>query len=169
MNRRWFLRLGLGGAGLLVAGGAGLLGLRGCEPDAGPLKILTPRELRTFEAVAGAIIPRGGPYSQGAADAGIGVAFDAFLADEPPENVSDVKKALLLAEWGPLLFDGKPTTLWRMDEEARAGHWAGWSTSSLAVRRQIAVGFRAFVTMVFYDRPEAWALLDYPGPPLAAK
>ncbi len=168
-TRRRFLRWGLGGAGVLVAGASGLLTLRGCAPEVAGLQCLTDHEFRTFEAVASAIIPRGGPFPEGAADMKIGHAFDAYLADEPAAQVGDVKKALLLVDYGPLLFEGRFTTFSRMDEAERVEHWAGWSSSRLAVRRQASAAFRKFVTMVFYDRPEMWARVNYPGPLMARR
>lgn len=168
-SRRRFLRWGLGGAGLLVTGAGGLLALRGSAAEVTGLRCLTDHEFRTFEAIAGAIIPRGGPFEPGAADAGLGRAFDDFLADEPAAQVRDVKSALLLAEYGPLLFDGRFTTLSRLSEADRVEHWAGWASSRLAARRQVSVAFRKFVAMVFYDRPEAWALVNYDGPLLARR
>ena len=91
------------------------------------------------------------------------------MADEPAAQVGDVKKALLLVDYGPLLFEGRFTTFSRMDEAERVEHWAGWSSSRLAVRRQASAAFRKFVTMVFYDRPEMWARVNYPGPLMARR
>ncbi len=168
-SRRRVLRWGLGGVGLLVAGGGGLLALRGRAPEIGGLRVLSDAEFRTFEAVAGAVVPVGGPFPEGAAQMELGRAFDEYLADEPPAAVADIKRALLLVDYGPLLFEGRLTTFSRLDEAARVDHWTGWSDSRLLIRRQISGALRRFVSLVFYDRPEMWARINYPGPLLARR
>ena len=167
-SRRRFLRWTLSGAGVVVAGAGGLWAVRDRAPSVEGLRCLTAQEHQTFEAVASAIIPRGGPFPLGASDVGLGKAFDEYLADEPPAIARDLKRALTLVEYGPLVFEGRPTTFSRLDDEARVAHWNGWTASGLLVRRQVSAALRSFVCLVFYDRPEAWPHIGYTGPSLGA-
>ncbi|MDF1562717.1 MAG: hypothetical protein P1V51_06720 [Deltaproteobacteria bacterium] len=172
LSRRRFLRWTLG-AGVGLAGlGVGARALwRGEEPEpplgedgASRLHVLTPREYRTARALAEAHLPTGGPFAPGASEAQLALAFDAFLVDEPAGNVADLKKALMLIDLGPLLFEGTPTPFHRLPLEARIAHWEGWMRSGLLLRRQVAIAFRKFYSLVFYDRPEVWRAIGYGGP-----
>jgi hypothetical protein len=164
LSRRRFLKWGLTGAGAVVAAGGGLFGLRGCAPSVDGLRTLSDHEYRTMAAIADAIIPPGGAFALGAAECDLARAFDTYLADEPAANVRDLKRALLLVEFGPVVFDLRAATFSNLSPEERRAHWDGWGASESEVRRQVAVAFRRFVALVFYDRPEAWAALGYPGP-----
>src|SRR4051812_7282241 len=103
LSRRRLLKLGLGAGGAVLAGGTGLWALRGGAPAIEGLRILTAQEHRTLASLAEVAIP-------GSASAGLAKLFDGFLADEPEWNVTDLKRALLLLEFGPLLFDRRLAT-----------------------------------------------------------
>lgn len=165
MRRRTLLKGALGTAALFAMGGAaGLFALRGCAPRVDGLRCLTPNEHRTVHALATALFPAGGAFALGAAELDLGRAFDAFLEGEPEDRQSDVKTALLVFEYGPVLFDHELVTFSNASEAARLAHYEAWQTSGDAVRRQIAAGLRKFLAVVFYDRPEAWAGIGYALP-----
>lgn len=164
LSRRRFLKVALGAGALVTGAGGGLVALRGCAPDVEGLRILSDHEYRTLSRVAEAHLPRGGPFPEGAADRDLARAFDAFLADEPESNIADLKRALLLVEYGPLIFERRLTTFSRLDPEARRAHWASWFESPSLLRRQVAIAFGRFLAMVFYDHPSVWPAIGYPGP-----
>ncbi len=167
ISRRTLLKLGLGAGGaLLVAGGsvAGLLALRGEAPTVEGLGLLTAHEYRTAAALARTHIPRGGAFELGAEDVDLARAFDTFLQGEPPKNVADLKSALMLVELGPVLFDMRATTFSNLPDADQLEHWRGWAVSGLLIRRQAAIAFRKFFSVVFFDRPEVWPHIGYPGP-----
>ena len=149
-------------------GGGSLYWLRGTAPSVRGLKVLSDPEYQTLAAVADAHLPVAGPFAQGAGHAELARAFDGYLADEPPENVAELKRALVLVEYGPVLFDATPHTFSNLDAAARLTHWQSWFESDLLIRRQVAVAFRKFLCLVFYDRPEVWPHIGYPGPSLGA-
>ncbi len=163
LRRRTFLKLGLAGVGALAAGGGGLLALRGSAPAVQGLGVLDAHRFRTLLAIAQAQLPVAGPFPLGA-DERIARMFDGFLQGEPPENVSDLKTALLLVEFGPVLFQRRLTTFSNLAAEEREAHWRGWGESELAVRRQVALAFRKFLHLVFFDDPAVWPYIGYPGP-----
>lgn len=164
MSRRRFLKIGLAGAGLVAAGGGGLLAMRGSAPEVKGLKVLSNQSYRTLANLARTHLPRGGPFEVGADDVDLARRFDAFLADEPKKNVRDVTRALLLIELGPVIFDLKLHTFSHLSPKERLKHWEEWMTSRLLIRRQAALAFRKFFGLVFYDRPETWPHIGYPGP-----
>lgn len=165
MRRRQLLVGALGVAGLFVVGGpAGLVGLRGCAPRVLGLRCLTSNEHRTIESLATAMFPAGGAFALGAGGLDLARMFDGFLADEPEDRQSDLKTALLVFEYGPVLFDRKLVTFSNLSEDERLAHYEAWQASDDPVRRQVAVGLRKFLATVFYDRPEAWPGIGYALP-----
>jgi hypothetical protein len=167
LTRRRVLALGAGAVGVLLVGGLGLDRLRGMAPAVAGLRVLDVHEYRTLDLVATAILPSGGPFALGAENADLARAFDGYLADEPPENVEKLRRAILLLEYGPVLFEHRLVTFSNLSPEERLAHYRSWAESEVPVRRQVAVAFRKFMTLVFYDRPEVWPFIHYPGPSLA--
>jgi hypothetical protein len=166
LRRRTFLKLGVAGVAVVGGGGLGLGALRGSAPAVDGLRILSAQEYRTLASIARAQFPSGGPFQAGADELDLVRAFDAFLADEGPENQSDLKTAIALVEFGPLLFDHRLATFSHLDEAARLDHWRSWCESTLLLRRQIATAFRKFILLVGFDNPQAWSGIGYPGPSL---
>ena len=166
VSRRRWMGLGAGAVAMATGGGLSLRALRGRVPRVPHLRCLSAAEHYTLSAVADAIVPTGGAFLLGAAQCGLADAFDAYLADEHPSQISDLKTALGLVELGPLIYDGRWRTFPRLEAAARAAHWSRWERADDDLRRQVALAFRRFVLLVFYDRPEAWRAIGYPGPAL---
>lgn len=166
LTRRRVLALGgVGASALLVGGGVRSL-LSGAPPVSG-LRVLGDREYRTLDALAKTLIPRGGPFEIGADRFDLARAFDGFLQGEPPANVEKLKRALLLFELGPLLFDKRWAAFSQLPDAERLKHYEAWANSDTLLRRQVAIAFRKFMALVFYDSPEVWPHIGYPGPSLA--
>lgn len=165
LSRRKLLALSSGaGAFLLMGGAGGLLALRGRAPSVSGLRALSDHEHRTLAALVSALFPSGGAVPLGGNEAGLSRMFDDFLADEPEWNRADLKKALFLLEFGPVLYDRRLTTFSHLDETARLVHFRSWAEGDSLLRRQVALAFRKFLSLVFYDRPEVWPHIGYSGP-----
>jgi len=165
VNRRKFLARVVGWTGLAaLVGAGGLVAIRGPAPPVAGLRSLTSQEHRTFEALVDALFPGGGAFPLGARGLDLGRTFDAFLADEDDDKQEDLHAALLLLEFGPLLFDHRLVTFSNMKPDDRLAFFESWSTSSDLVRRQIATALRKFASIVFYDRPEVWPEIGYALP-----
>lgn len=145
-------------------GGAGLFSLRGSAPAVKGLRILSNHEHRTLAALARALFPSDGPIAIPGLDLELSRAFDGFLADEPPWNQADLKKALLLLELGPLVFDRRLATFSNLSEPERLAHFAAWLESKSELRRQAGTAFKKFLHLVFYDSPKSWPGIGYDGP-----
>ncbi len=168
VTRRRLLKLGLGAVAIPVVAATGLLGLRGCAPDVDGLAQLGDQGYRTLMSLAAVHIPRGGAFDVGADDFDLARVFDRFLANEPDENISALKNALTLLEFGPVVFDRRAATFSNLDEAERLAHWQSWMQSDRALQRTVATAFRRFLSLVFYDQPAVWPHIGYPGPSLAA-
>lgn len=167
LSRRRFLKVSLvAGGAVLGVGGGGLFMLRGRAPNVEGLQVLDAHEYQTLESLVEIMFPRTEaiPIDVDAMD--LPRAFDVFLAGEPKHNVQDLKKALVLIEFGPLVFDRRVSTFSQLDPEARFAHWSAWAASDSVLRRQVSVAMRKFFNLVFFDHAEVWPFIGYPGPSL---
>ncbi len=167
-SRRRFLGISVAAGGLLLAGGGGLLWLRGRAPRVPGLRCLGAHEYRTLSLLALALFPEGGAFPGGAAEVDLARLLDGFLADEPEWNRSDLKKGLVLLEYGPLVFERRLATFSHLPAEERLRHFERWAEGTL-VQRQVATALRKFLSLVFYDRPEVWPFIGYDGPAVPAE
>ncbi len=162
-SRRRFLGIALGAGGVVLVGGGALAWLRGRAPAVAGLRCLTDHEYRTLRQLALALFPRQGGFPVGAEDMDLAQSFDAFLVDEPEWNRGDLKKGLVLLEYGPVIFEGRAVTFSHLPAAERLAHFERWAQGSL-LRRQLALALRRFLSLVFYDRPEVWPHIGYEGP-----
>jgi len=169
LSRRRLLGGSLAAGGLLLMGGAELWALRGRAAHIGGLRCLTDYEYRTLSALTRALFPPGSAFALGAQDLELERAFDAFLADEPEWNRTDLKRALFLLEYGPVLFERRLKTFSNLGPDERLAHFQRWAESRSLIRRQVALAFRKFLSLVFYDQPIAWPAIGYDGPLLGAQ
>ncbi len=169
LSRRRWLKLALG-AGVAVAGGAaGLRALRGSASPETAGSVLSAAEFATVAALARAVFPSGGSIPAGADELDLAHAFARFLADEPAWNRSDLKKALLLLDLGPLLFERRFTSFRRLQPDAALDHFERvWAHGPSLLRRQVALAFRKFFAIVYFDSEVVWPAIGYPGPSFQA-
>ena len=165
LSRRRFLKASLvAGGAMLGIGGGGLLALRGRAPKVQGLAVLDAHEYRTLQSLVEVMLPKTDAIPIDAASMDLPREFDAFLADEPEQNIKDLRKALVLIEFGPLVFDKKLTTFSRLDVAERTSHWEGWALSDSVLRRQVSVAMRKFFNLVYFDTEQVWPYIGYPGP-----
>lgn len=168
LSRRRALKLLLGAGGVVAGGVGGLAWLRGAAPAVDGLRCLDAQEYRTFAALAEAAFPDGAVFPAGAGQVDLARAFDGYLADEPDWARTEAKQALLLLEFGPVLFARRLVTFSNLPPAERLTHFESWGVADSDVRRQVAVGFRKFLSLVFYDQPEVWPAMHYEGPLIKA-
>jgi hypothetical protein len=165
LSRRRFLKVSLvAGGAILGVGGGGLLALRGRAPTVDGLRVLDAHEYRTLQSLVEVMLPKTDAIPIDPASMDLPRAFDDFLADEPEHNVKELRKALVLIEFGPLAFDKRLTTFSRLDVAERATHWQEWALSDSLLRRQVSVAMRKFFNLVYFDHEEVWPHIGYPGP-----
>ena len=165
LSRRRFLKASLVAAGaILGVGGGGLLALRGRAPRVDGLRVLDPHEYRTLQSLVEVMLPKTDAIPVDAASMDLPRAFDEFLADEPEQNVKDLRQALLLIEFGPLAFDKNLTTFSRLGVVERTAHWSEWARSDKVLRRQVSIAMRKFFNLVYFDQEQVWPHIGYPGP-----
>ncbi len=164
---KWSLR-GLGAVAAVAAGGGGLLlSLRGCAPDVSGLTVLGAHQYRTLANLARVSLPAGGPFAAGADDFDLARLFDGYLADEPAANAEALSLALHWIEFGPVVHDGRAKTFSNLPAAEQLAHWESWAVADDVERRMVSIALRKFLNLVFYDQPEVWPHLGYPGPSAA--
>lgn len=164
LSRRTLLKVGLWGA---AAGGAGffsLAALRGSAPKVRDLKVLDAHGYLTFRQLSTCAFPELAPGGALADKLDLARAFDEYLSGEPRIAQKEAGQALLLLDFGPLLFERRLKTFSHLEAPERLAHFRAWGQSSSELRRQVASGFRRFQSMLFYDTPEVWASIGYGGP-----
>lgn len=164
LSRRRVLKGTLGVAAVFAGTASGLVTLRGWAPAVAGLRCLSRFEYRTVGLLATALFPEGGAFAIGASQLDLAKRFDGWLADEPDEVQSELKSALLLFEYGPVIFQRRLVTFSHLDADARLAHFESWAGSESLVRRKVALALRKFLSLVFYDQPEVWPSIGYGGP-----
>ena len=165
LSRRRFLKVSLVASGaILGVGGGGLLALRGGAPKVEGLRVLDPHEYRTLQSLVEVMLPRTNAIPIDAGSMDLPRAFDTFLADQPEHDVADLQKAIVLIEFGPLVFDKKLTTFSRLNAAERTEHWNAWAVSESLLRRQVSIAMRKFFNLVYFDHEQVWPHIGYPGP-----
>jgi hypothetical protein len=170
--RRGFLKKGiLGGALLLIGGGAGLAlrGTRLGKPARKPLRLLSPAEHAVLAAIAARVVPgEGAPAAWPSAEAvDCAGKIDALLALAHPAVGEDFKRLLGLFENGltGLFVDHSPTPFTRLEPADQDARLEAWRRSRLALLRS---GYQALVRLVhaaYFSSPEVYPAVGYPGPP----
>jgi hypothetical protein len=126
--------------------------------------VLDAHEYRTLQSLVEVMLPKTDAIPIDAASMDLPREFDGFLSDEPEQNVEDLRKALVLVEFGPLVFDKKLTTFSRLGVGERTAHWNEWAFSDNVLRRQVSIAMRKFFNVVYFDKEQVWPHIGYPGP-----
>ena len=160
INRRGFLKRGL--AGTLALGGAGLLPAGCAKYPAAPagLLVLNAKEYAIVNAAA-AVYTGTDPGSEGLDVAGF---FDGLLSRQPEWIQKQLKQALALFEFGPVLFAFTPKSFTSLDPDARIAYVDGWARSAIAFRRTVHWTLRQICLSAFYLQSGAWKAIHYDGP-----
>jgi hypothetical protein len=168
-SRRGFLKKGLLGGLLLVAGGGGYLATRKTKPLPGSkdrFHVFSPEEAAVILAVAERLVPEREGFPR---PAGIDIAgkVDALAYRMFPSTQKELKQLVRLFEsaLAGFLFEGVPRTFTDSSFQAQGRRLAGWAHSRFALRRTGFQTLRRLVYSAYYASPEVYSALGYPGPP----
>lgn len=171
LGRRSFLKKGIVGGVLLVAGGGLWLGTRRTPPIAAagaPFQVFSPEEAAVLLAVADRLVPerRGFPRP---VELRLPEKIDGIAAMAHPANQADLRRLVRLFEsaLGGFLLDGQPRLFTALSPAGQDRRLAAWARSRIALRRTGYRALRRLVYAAYYSSPETWAAVGYPGPPLA--
>lgn len=163
MFRRRTVLFGLGGAALLAAGGAALTLTSGYRlgPDDVPVAC-TVKELVIVRAIVEAVLPADGDLP-GGLDLGVAQRIDEELWSMPPTLRDDLRSALAVLEYWPLL-KGWGGRLTRLEPAARAEILAAAMASGPRPVAQAASALKQMCHLFYYASEGPWAAIGYDGP-----
>lgn len=170
-GRRSFVVKGLVGTVLLAFGGGTWLATRRtrpAEPAAGLLRVFSREEAAVLLAVADRLVPEQPGFPRPRA-LRLASRMDGVAAKADPATQRDLRRLVRLFEsaGAGLLLDGAPRLFTTSSPPQQDRRLAAWRDSRIAVRR---TGYRALKRLVYaayYGSPETWAVVGYPGPPMA--
>jgi len=162
-TRRTFLR-GLAFTASALAAGIGTSGCAGYPDIPAGLKFLDEKGYAVMSAFAERVVPGGGPYDIGAADARVVEFFDEFAATDYPEVQKDFKSVISLFEHGPLFLQRSTKRFTEMTPDEQDEYLKKWETSDSVVLRGAFVGIKKLCMMGFYTSELVWPHIGYDGP-----
>ena len=170
ITRRSFLRRGLYGLAVVLAGSTGLALQPSRErgtPAAG-LKVFSAREYAILCAVADRVMPAA-PGLLSGSEMGVAEKLDGLMAvaSEPARKGFSLLLAVFENGLTGLIFGERVRPFTKLSPEAQDEVLRGWRDSRVDFRR---AGYRALVSIcsgLYYADPRSWPAIGYPGPPSA--
>ncbi len=172
VSRRRFVRLGVGGALLLGAGGILAYQTSGYEltsTEVAALYALSPKELIVVRAVAARMLRADEPEEGEAAypapeELDVAGAIDIFVARLDDANRRDLKRLIHLVEHGLPLAAGFTTRFTRLDGSRQDRVLEAMETSSIGLLRGAFSALKSLCAMAFFSSPLTWEPIGYDGP-----
>ncbi len=166
LKRRRLLKLGLGAAIAVAAGGGALRWLAGgygsqLEADEVPIA-LTTKELAIVKAFVAAMLPAEDGFPSGVA-LGVHQRIDEETWAASEGTRGDLKNGLQLFEHATVThgFFGRFTSL---EPAARLAYVEKLLAGGPGALQQIAVALKEMAYLFYYVRPETWKRVGYDGP-----
>lgn len=129
-----------------------------------PLRVLSPRDARILGAIGDRMTFTGDANVPRFADTAAMQTIDTALLQLPPDVPQQLSYALLLVEYGPPLFVGKPSTFTGMTSEWQDAYLQGWADSRFHTRRIAFQAFKNLTMLGYYAQDTTWPAIHYEGP-----
>ena len=159
VSRRGFLGMS---AGLLAL--SRLRALPAAAAATGELRMLSPRQARILTVLGDRITYTGEAVMPRFADTAALQTIDTALLQLPPDVPQQLSYALLLFEYGPPLFIGKPATFTGLPTRWQDVYLLGWSESRFHIRRIAFQAFKNLTMLGYYSQDATWPAIHYDGP-----
>lgn len=164
VDRRAFLRGGLGGLVLVALGTMLPPGCSRYPKPTRPLRFLNAREYAILNIVAARVLGVEDRVGGGRDQIDVAANIDAVVAEWTPASQAQFRTMLRLFEHGTYVFDLQRYRFTALDTDQQDRYLAGWMTSTLGARRVVFRALKALVAGGFYQDPRSWQQLGYPGP-----
>jgi hypothetical protein len=163
LSRRRFLQLGGFSAAMLAL--ARMRAAAGQESGA-PLRVLTPRDAAILTAIAARITDTGDAAMPRFADTPALLTVDRSLLYLDEGVRRQLHAALLLFEYGPMLFDWHFARFTELAPARQDAHIAGWRDSRFETRRLAYRAMKNLAFLGYYSQDDTWKGIHYLGPVL---
>ncbi|MBN2106369.1 MAG: gluconate 2-dehydrogenase subunit 3 family protein [Deltaproteobacteria bacterium] len=127
------------------------------------LRFLTPMTHAIISAFAHRILPPGGAFPEGALCIDVVQYFDAVIAAEPYEIQQDIKRGLILLEFGPYL-QLKFRRFTRMTPAQKDAYLKTWEQSDTVLQRGVFSVFKKICCLGFFSSEKIFSCIGYDGP-----
>lgn len=128
------------------------------------LRVLSPRDARIMTVLADRMTYTGDPSMPRFADTAAIQTIDTALLQLPPDVPQQLSYALLLFEYGPPLFLGKPSTFSGLPTNWQDAYLEGWASSRFHTRRIAFQAFKNLAMLGYYSQDATWPGIHYQGP-----
>jgi hypothetical protein len=129
----------------------------------GRLRFLTPMTYAIISAFAHRILPPGGAFPEGALSLDVVQYFDAVIAAEPYEIQQDIKRGLILLEFGPYL-QLKFRRFTRMTPAQKDAYLKTWEQSDTTLQRGVFSVLKKLCCLGFFSSEKIFSRIGYDGP-----
>ena len=159
LTRRTLLRGGGMSAALLALSRLRALPVA-AQPAAAPagaaLRVLSPRDAQILSAIGARMTFTGDPSMPRFADTAALSTIDTALLQLPPGEAQQLSWALLLFEYGPPLFLGRPSSFSGLTAQWQDAYLAGWADSRFHIRRIAFQAFKNLTMLGYYSQDATW-------------
>lgn len=174
-SRRRFVRLGVGGALLLGAGGVLAYQSSGYEVSrdvADNLYALSAKEYLVVEAIAARLLRADEPAEGESAypspeELGVAAAIDVFVARLDDANRTDLRRLIHVVEHLMPWSAGLTSRFTRLSGPEQDRVLEAMETSSIGLLRGAFNALKALSAMAFFSHPLTWGPIGYDGPLVA--
>ncbi len=163
-TRRAVLRSGALTAGLFLLARLRAIPAAAATDTAAPLRVLTPRDARILEAIGARMTYTADPQMPRFADTAALQTIDMALRPVPSDVARQLSWALLLFEYGPPVFLGKPSSFTGLSPQWQDAYLSGWADSRFATRRLAFQAFKNLSMLGYYSQDATWPAIHYQGP-----
>jgi hypothetical protein len=163
-TRRGFLRLT--GATLALAGLANLrvLPAAGALPAVAGRRFFSPADAERLTAIVERMVASDDPTAPAVRETRAVETIDSLCRVLDPGATRLLPVLLRLVDWGPLLFELRPSRFSALTDAEKDAHLAGWMRSRLRWRRLAFLALRNLSFLGYYSQAETWPAIGYAGP-----
>lgn len=167
LTRRRFVRLGVGGAAVLAAGGLFAYQTSGYEVPAATaarLYALSPKEFLIVSALAARVLRRDADDLPLPEEIDAAFSIDLLVARLDRDDRRDLLRLLHALEHVLPLSAGVPSRFTRASGEDQDAVLRSMSTGSVELLRGAFDALKSLCVMAYFSHPATWGAIGYDGP-----
>jgi hypothetical protein len=170
-SRRTFIQVGLGGAALFAIARLGGSAFAASAPS---YRVLDERSAGMVMALAPVVLASALPADPAAREkavTGIALSFDRAVSGMAPAVQKEISDLFTFLDFAPtrVAFAGLWSPIPESPPEELAAFLSRWRASRYELQQASYQALTQLIHASWYDMPEAWPVISYPGPPALSK